>query len=184
MSHKLEQATAEPGQCAWLKLLETANSISMKNRILLVTSVLVSAAFFAGCKPAADQPASQSTATEQLNKAQAAVKEAANDMKDYSFAEKAEFVTTMQAKLAELTRNLDELSAKIESSSDAVKADARPKFAALREQTARLNAQLDAAKGATATTWETIKSDAHNSFVALKDGFAQTRQWASDKIAP
>jgi chromosome segregation ATPase len=157
----------------------------MKNKLFLIT-FLISAALVASCKPAPDKPAVDTNATtpQQLDTAKAATKEAAQDMKDYAFAQKAEFVASMQAQLSELNRSLDELSAKIESSSDAVKADARPKLAALRDQSAKLNAQLAAVADATATTWDAVKADAQKSYAALKDGFAQARQWVSDKIAP
>ena len=48
----------------------------------------------------------------------------------------------MKVQLAEINKDLDELSAKIEKSSDAVKAEATPKLNALREQAAKLNGQL------------------------------------------
>ena len=59
-------------------------------------------------------------------------------MKDYTYAQKTEFVETMQAQLAEINRDLDQLAAKIEKSSDAVKAEAKPKLQALRDQMAQI----------------------------------------------
>jgi paraquat-inducible protein B len=158
---------------------------SMKNK-LLVTSLLVGAALITSCKPAPEEPAVQASATtaQQLDKAQVAVKDAAQDLQNYAFEQKAEFVTKMEAQLAELNRSLDELSAKIEKSTDAIKADARPKLAALRDQAAELKKQLAAVKDATATTWDKVKADAQKAYTALKDGFADARQWVSDKIAP
>ena len=44
----------------------------------------------------------------------------------------------MQSQLAEINRDLDQLSAKIEKSSDAVKAEAKPKFEALRKPSGQL----------------------------------------------
>ena len=37
---------------------------------------------------------------------------------------------------------------------------------------------------ATESTWGTIKADFEKAYAGLKDGFAQSRQWLSDKIAP
>ena len=79
-------------------------------------------------------------------------------MKDYTFAQKAEFVKAMQAQLDALNKDLDQLSAKIDSSSDAVKAEAKPKLQALRDQAAQLNKQLDDAKNATESTWDSVKA--------------------------
>ena len=63
----------------------------------------------------------------------------------------------MQGQLAALNRDLDQLAAKVESSSDTVKAEAKPKLQALRDQTAGLNKQLDEVKNATESTWDSVK---------------------------
>jgi ElaB/YqjD/DUF883 family membrane-anchored ribosome-binding protein len=90
----------------------------------------------------------------------------------------------MQGQLDTLNKDLDQLSAKIDSSSDAVKAEAKPKLQALRDQAAQLNKQLDEAKNATESTWDSVKSGFQKAYDATKDGFNQARQWVSDKIAP
>ena len=90
----------------------------------------------------------------------------------------------MQSQLDALNKDLDQLSAKIESSSDTVKAEAKPKLQALRDQTARLNKQLDEAKDATESTWDSVESGVQKAYEATKNGFQQARQWVSDKIAP
>ena len=150
----------------------------MKNKTLLITFLSV-AAFAVGCKPSDDKSAAQ-----QIDKVQTETKQAAQDMKDYTFAEKAEFVKTMQDQLTALNQDLDKLSAKIDSSSDAVKAEAKPKLQALRDQAAQLNKQLDDARNATESTWDSVKAGFTKAYEATKDGFNQARQWVSDKIAP
>ena len=119
-----------------------------------------------------------------MDKVKTETKQAAQDMKDYTFAQKAEFVKAMQAQLAALNKDLDQLSAKIDKSSDAVKAEAKPKLQALRDQTAQLNKQLDEAKNATESTWDSVKGGFKKAYDASKNGFNQARQWVSDKIAP
>src|ERR1039457_2637796 len=96
----------------------------MKHKNLLILLLSVSA-FAVGCDK-------EPTTSQQLDKAKAETKQAAQDMKDYTYAQKAEFVSTMQAQLAALNQDLDQLSAKVEKSSDAVKAEAKPKLQALR----------------------------------------------------
>jgi len=86
--------------------------------------------------------------------------------------------------LAELNRELIVLSNKVETSSEAVKTDAKPKLEALRDQSAKLNTQLDEAKGATESTWDNVKSTSSKAYEDLKDSFQDARQWASDKLAP
>jgi len=156
----------------------------MKHNYLLIT-LLGAAALAVGCdrseKSTTDTP---EATTQQFDKVKKETKEAAQDMKDYAYAQKAEFVEKMQAQLAEINRDLDQLSAKIEKASDAAKAEAKPKLQALRDQTAKLTKQLDEAKGATESTWDDVKAGFKKGYSELKDGFQQARQWVSDKIAP
>jgi len=151
-------------------------AVMNKNKTLLVT-FLSAAALVVGC----DKP---STTAQQVDKVQAETKQAAQDMKDYTFAQKAEFVKAMQAQLIVLDQDLDKLSAKIESSSDAVKAEAKPKLQALRDQAAKLNQQLADASNATESTWDDVKAGSKKAYDALASSFAEARQWVSDKIAP
>ena len=148
----------------------------MKNKALLLTLLSI-AALAAGCNQ-------EQTPAQQLEKVKAETKQAAQDMKDYTFAQKAEFVEKMQGQLTELNKDLDQLAAKIEKSSDAVKAEAQPKFQALRDQIAQLNKQLDEARNATESTWDSVKGSFKKAYEASKDGFNSARQWVSDKIAP
>ena len=123
--------------------MTTTNHINhMKNKALFL--FLITAGILAvGCEK-------KRTTSEQLDRVQTKTAEVAQDMRDFTFAEKDEFVAKMRAELAELNRNLDELSAKVEKSSTAVKSDAQARIAGLREHTARLNKQLDEATDATA----------------------------------
>ena len=105
-------------------------------------------------------------------------------MKDYAFAQKTEFVATMEKQLADLNRDMDQLAEKIEKSSETAKAEARPKLQALRDQAAKLNKKLDEARNATESTWDDVKSGFTKGYAEVKDGFNQARQWVSDKIAP
>ena len=148
----------------------------MKIKTLVITLLSI-AAFAVGCEK-------EKTTTEQLDQVKVETKQAAQDMKDYTFAQKEEFVKTMQVQLDALNKDLDELSAKIDSSSDAVKAEAKPKLQALRDQAAQLNKQLDDAKNSTESTWDSVKAGFTKAYDATKDGINQARQWVSDKIAP
>jgi chromosome segregation ATPase len=148
----------------------------MKNKTWVITFLSI-AAFAVGCKK-------EQTTSQQMETVKIETKQAAQDMKDYTFAQKDEFVKAMQGQLDALNKDLDELSAKIETSSDAVKAEAKPKLQALRDQAAQLNKQLDDAKNATESTWDSVKTGCSKAYDATKDGFNQARQWVSDKIAP
>jgi cytochrome c556 len=157
---------------------------NMKYKCVLITLV-GAAALAVGCDRVDKSSTDSREATaRQLDKVKADTQEAARDMNDYAFTQKAEFVAKMQAQLAELNRDLDQLSARIEKSSDAAKAEAKPKLQALREQAHKLNQQLDAAKDATESTWDDIKNGSKKAYASLKDDFNQARQWVSNKIAP
>ena len=148
----------------------------MKNIALLVT-FLATAACMVGCDK-------EKTTAQQLNTVQAETKQAAGDMKNYTFAQKAEFVAAMQVQLTALNQDLDKLSAKIDNSSDAVKTESKPKLQALREQAAKLNEQLAEASNATESTWDSVKAGSQKTYDALAKSFTEARQWVSDKIAP
>jgi cytochrome c556 len=156
----------------------------MKHKYLLIT-LLGAAALAVGCDQS-NKPAAQNSETtaKQLDKVKTETKEAAQDMKDYTYAQKTEFVEKMQGQLAALNQDLDRLAAKVESSSDTVKAEAKPKLQALRDQTAQLNKQLDEVKNASEPTWDSVKDGFKKGYESSKDGFNQARQWVSDRIAP
>src|SRR5947208_2684409 len=148
----------------------------MKHKTLAI-ALLSTAGFVVGCNK-------EETASQRIDKVEAKTKEAAQDMKDYTFAQKNQFVEKMQGQLAELNRDLDQLGARIEKSGATVKAEAKPKLQALRDQTAGLNKQLEEVKNATESTWDSVKSGFKKAYESSKDGFQQARQWVSDKVAP
>lgn len=150
----------------------------MKNTNLIIT-FLAAAAFTVGC----EKP---ETTSQKLDTLQDKTAEAAQDLKekDYTFAQKGEFTEKMRGQMNEINSELDQLAAKIEKSSDAAKAEAKPKLQALRDQAAKLKTQLDEAQNATESTWDSVKAGSKQAYNDLKDGFNQARQWVSEKIAP
>jgi hypothetical protein len=148
----------------------------MKSTKLAVT-FLSAIAFTVGC----DKP---ETTSQKLDALQQKTAAAAEDMKDYTFAQKAEFTAKMQGQLTEINRDLETLAAKIEKSSDAVKAEAKPKLEALRADASGLERQLEEAKNATESTWESVKTTSRKAFADFKEGVTVARQWVSEKIAP
>jgi cytochrome c556 len=156
----------------------------MKHKYLVLT-VLAASVCAVGCKPSGDSTTEDREATaKQLDKIKAETKQAAQDMKEYAYAQKAQFVGEMQPRLAEINRALDQLSAKVEKSTDAVKAQAGPKLQELRDQMATLTKQLEEARNATESTWAGVQARFKKGYGELEDKFQQARQWLSDKIAP
>jgi capsule polysaccharide export protein KpsE/RkpR len=148
----------------------------MKNKILFLTFLSL-AVLGSGCDK-------EPTTSQQMEKVKIETKDAASDMKDYTFAQRAEFTTYMQGQLNTINADLDQLQAKVDKSSDTVKAEAQPKIQALRDQSAMLKKQLDDAGNATESTWDSVKSGTQKAYDSLKDGIQKSRQWVSDKIAP
>lgn len=148
----------------------------MKNKIFLIT-VLAAAGFVSGCDR-------EKSTARQMEKVKAETKQATAEMKDYSYAQKDEFVKTMQSLLSTLDQDLDRLSARIDGSSAAVKAEAGPKLQALRDQSVKLNQQLVDARSATESTWDSAKVASEKAYATLADGGTEVRKWVSDKIAP
>ena len=149
---------------------------NMNNKTWVITLLSI-AVVAVGCDK-------QQTTSQQIETVKTETQEAAQDLKDYTFAQKDEFVKQMQIQLDKLNQDLDQLAAKIDGSSDAVKAEAKPKLQALRDQAAQLNQQLDEAKNANESTWDSVKIGFAKAYAATKDGFQQARQWLGDKIAP
>ena len=156
----------------------------MKSQYSLLTLLAV-AALATGCGPS-EKPATEDreATAKQLEKIRTETKEAAQDIKQYAYAQKAEFVADMQTRMAQIKGDLDQLSAKVEKSTDAVKAEAEPKVRALRDQMAGLSKQLDEARNSSESTWANVQARSKKAYDELKDKFRQARQWLSDKLAP
>jgi chromosome segregation ATPase len=153
----------------------------MRNTLLAITCFAVTA-LAVGCKPSAEE--NRSATADQFDKVKKEGKEAAQAMKDFAFAHKDEFVTKMQSQMTELNRDLDQLMARVEKSTDAAKAEAKPKLQALRDQAAKLNHQLDEAGNATESTWGDVKAAFKKGYGEVKDGVQAARQWVGDKVTP
>jgi outer membrane PBP1 activator LpoA protein len=129
-------------------------------------------------------PEQSETAAAKRDQAKTETKEAAQGMQDYTYAQKAEFAHKMKEELAKIRKELDRLSAKIDKSSGAAKADAKAELKVVRKKWAQAKKRLDQAESATESTWDEVKDGFRKSYGELKDSFEKARQWLSDKIAP
>jgi gamma-glutamyl:cysteine ligase YbdK (ATP-grasp superfamily) len=164
-----------------------SNSIGVHMRLLSVTGLAVAGVGFTLCAAyvaASETPPDNQRTTAKPQKAEAETKEAAQAWEDYAYAQKAEFVHKMKGELAKIHKELDRLSAKVDKSSSAAKADAKTKLKAVHKKWAQAKKQLDRAESATESTWDDVKAGFKKSYGELKDSFGDARQWLSDKIAP
>lgn len=158
----------------------------MNTRQLIITAFSV-ATFVVGCKPSSQTPPeslNQAEAQAQLDRAKKETKEAAQAVNDYAYSRKSEFVAAMRDEIKELDREIEKYSAKIESSSESTREEAKAKIQKLREKTADLGKKLDQMNDANESTWEEVKKGFRNGYDDTKEAFKDARQWLSDKIAP
>ena len=126
----------------------------------------------------------EQTTSQELELLKTETKDAVQEMRDYLFTHKAEFVEIMECQLVNINRDLDRLAETIGAFSDAAKTEARPKLEALREQTARLARLLDEARSANESAWDEVKAGFKEAWGELEDAFQHARKWVSDKLAP
>ena len=150
----------------------------------LTITFLSAAAFAVGCNSQVEESAPPTNIQAAADKAKVETKEAAQAIKEYAYAQRAELVKEMQSESAAMHAELDRLAEKIESAKEPAKAEAQAKIKALREKADALNKQLDEAKDATESTWDSIRSTSRKSYEELKESFQESRQWLSEKIAP
>ena len=148
----------------------------MKNRAIIIT-ILSIALFAAGS-------AMGQTVSQDAGSVKKEAKTDAEDVKDYTYAEKAKFTEQMKRLLARINRDIDQIDAKIAKADADAKAKAKPKLHALRLKADQLGKQIEAAGNAIESNWDRAKADAKSAYSELKDGVNRTRQWMSDKIAP
>ncbi len=156
----------------------------MKKLFLTASFLTVSLAF--GSKPASDKPVVSSThaMVQPSVKVQTTDNEVPPSERYFNFGQKTQFVMAMREQFTDLNLGLDELSANIEKSSEAVQAEAKPRLAELREKAAQFDKQLTEIASATLPTWNVMKADVETAYAALKDGLAKSKQAVTDKVAP
>lgn len=154
-------------------------------KMVMVTTLLVVGALAAGCaeRTAVEQKQDATTAA-QLDKAKVETREAAQAIQNYSYAQKVNFIDEMKKQLVTIQEELDLLSAKVDRSNSAAKADAKAKLDAVRGEWVLAKKQLDEAESANESTWDDVKNGFKKSYDALKNSFDNARQWLSDKIEP
>src|ERR1044072_839352 len=99
----------------------------MVKHMTRVIPLLAVAAFAASCKPSEGGSTKQ-----QIDKVKQETKEAVLDMKDYTFAQKANSPEKIKTQWAGINKDLAQLAAKVEKSRDAARAEAKPRLQKLR----------------------------------------------------
>jgi len=123
-------------------------------------------------------------AAAQVEQANKNLRDAQQAEWDYTYAQRAEFVTRMKENLAGIQSELDRLNAKVERTSGATKAEASRQLDDVRKRWVEAKRQLDLAESAKESDWDKVKGGFKTAMGDLKDSFDKTRQWLSDKIEP
>ena len=138
-----------------------------------------------GCKEQTKEPAvGDNRPPVELDQVKKETREAVDAAKDYTYAQKAEYTAKIRAEIADLNKELDQLSTKIETTTEPARAEAKAKLQDVRDKVSRLSASLDGVQSATESTWDEVKAGVRKGYEEVKISFKQARQWLSEKIAP
>jgi hypothetical protein len=151
-----------------------------RRRSLLIPGLALLSLLIASCGSAGGD--STAKAPEQATPASPpSPADATQSAKEYTFAQKDQFIAMLKDQMSALKQDIATLSDKIDKSSDAAKSDAQPKLQALRDQEAKLEQASDRAVGATESTWNDVKSEASAQIDELKKGVDDVRRWITEK---
>ena len=100
---------------------------------------------------------------------------------NYTYDKKEVFDDDASSDLVEMDKNIKELSEKVATASDAVKADAQSKIQKLSAERTALGNKLDALKSAKESNWNDLKSDFQKSEYEMKTSLKETWQWFAEK---
>lgn len=109
--------------------------------------------------------------------------EAAEALKGYAWARKAEFVAKMKKELADLQAGIDLQAAKAERASGKVKEEVKTAIEGMRSRWAQAIERLKAAESAEEDRWDEVKGGFAKAYDELKDEVKKTRQWWSEQDA-
>jgi hypothetical protein len=120
---------------------------------------------------------------EGASNAWASVKLSLQSSANYTYDKKDAFVTDAQADLAVMDQKIKDMSDKVASSSDSVKADAQAKLQDLQTQRAALDKKLDDVKNSSEADWDSTKTAFINAYSDTKTSLKQDWQWLKDKMS-
>jgi hypothetical protein len=118
-----------------------------------------------------------------LYKSQMLTREKAPDHIEYNYTydKKEVFNDDASSDLAELDKNIKDLSEKAASASDTVKTNAQVKIQKLSDERVALAKKLEALKNANESNWNDLKSDFQKSEYEMKTSLKETWQWLAEK---
>ncbi|HPS31751.1 MAG TPA: hypothetical protein PLZ43_15960, partial [bacterium] len=131
-----------------------------KHIIMLIAAVLLTGSIFTGCDWLNEKSASQKRQEELIAKLDQDKKdkdEAIKETMDYTYRQRVEFIDSMNKELAEIQKDLDQLSEKAEKTKSEAKADAKIKLDALRQEMELTKKHIKETENSDEQTWEDVK---------------------------
>jgi len=101
-----------------------------------------------------------------------------------SYAQKTVYVDQMKRDMSDIQKDIDDLSAQVEKTNDAARADAKVRLEALRQKWEQAKNRLDQAENSTEVAWSDTRVGFRTAYSDLQDSIKNMRQWLSDKLEP
>jgi len=101
-----------------------------------------------------------------------------------SYAQKTVYIDQMKRDMSDIQKDMDDLSAQVEKTNDAARADAKVKLEALRQKWEQAKNRLDQAENSTEVAWSDTRVGFRTAYSDLQDSIKNMRQWLSDKLEP
>ena len=134
-----------------------------------------------GCSGTSKEEASSDERLEALKEK---VDDLNQDVSDYSYAQKEEFVNKMEKELARLKKDIIALEEKAKETDGSAKTEAQTRIQEIKDGTKELEKKVSMLKDATEDKWEDIKVKFNESMDDVKEAIEKSRTWISEKIAP
>ena len=145
----------------------------MKTRYQLALAAVVVALM--GCERSQQAEAERTVVTRDTNVAayqmREKVRDAVDATKNYAAQNKDQFVASMETKMKELDRKIDELSSKGETLAADAKSDANKALDSLREERTQLRQKFDELKKSSQDTWKDVKAGCESAMKELEKAF-------------
>jgi predicted nucleic acid-binding Zn-ribbon protein len=153
-------------------------------RTCLLTLIAVGLLAAGGCSKSNQASLDVNAGTSASNESGSSKSKGPSVDVDYSYSQKNDYVAKLKSQMADINKQIDNLSDKVANASADARAQASPRLEALKAKARNLDVQIDKVQNASESTWDEVKMNSKKAFSDMKDGFRDARQWLSEKIAP
>jgi predicted nucleotide-binding protein (sugar kinase/HSP70/actin superfamily) len=160
-----------------------------KHIIMLITTAFIIGSFATGCNLFNGESNLEKSLdkldTELIKKEKEKEKKAYKaEHSNYTYSQKNIFVDRKRNELAEIKKEVDALTVRLDNSKIKADAEANKKLNALLDELEMTIINIEELQNADESKWEAAKTDFNNIYSNMTSSFEKTRQWLSDKIEP